>query len=97
MVHKIKKAPMAYRVYMTIPSFDKPFRMLEQRQYLKDAEIDKKMLMVNPLVKKMGIKPFIKKERAEPSELFERKILKFLRFKKWSPARGALESFTVEF
>lgn len=96
MVHKIKR-PLAYRVYIQYPWSEKQYPIIEQRKYLRDAEADKIMILRSPFSKAIGIKAKIKKERADPFELQERKLLRKLGFKKWSPVRGIIESTKIEF
>lgn len=95
MVHKRKK-PKAYRVYIQYPWSKKQYPLMEQRKYLKDAQTDVRMIKQSPMSRAIGIKTKIKKEPADWEEIQERKLLKKLGFKKWSPTRGFIESIKIE-
>jgi hypothetical protein len=97
MVHKItdpkKRIAMAYRVYFdTKLNRDKWSPVLEQWEYLEDAKKNEWLIQKNPLMKKLDVRTKIVKERAEYTEMLERKMLEKIGLKKQSFARGFLES-----
>ena len=68
------------------------FPMVEQRQFLEDAQNDLWMYQRSPFYKRMGINMKIVHEPAEAMEMFERRLLSKLGLKKHSKIRGTLES-----
>jgi len=66
--------------------------MLEQREYLEDAEKDAWTIKHVGLGSLIGVNVKIVKEPAEITEIWERKILGKMSLKKQSPLRGFLET-----
>lgn len=84
---------MAYRVYYEYPKIAKGhwFPILEQREFLEDALRDAWSIRHMSLAGKIGINVEIRKEPAELTEMYERKILSKLGMKKQSTLRGLIE------